>query len=233
MLFAHGGGWTFGSLDTHDDIGRRLAIASGMPLLAIDYRLAPEHPFPAPVEDAAAGLAFLEHGGIGAPIAPERLVVSGDSASAQTVLALLVARRDARLPAIGAGLLFYGCLAPDFDTESHRRFGGGDFGLTTEQMRWYWSNHLAGRLDDPRGAAPLRADLHGLPPLFLDAASHDCLRDDTLRLADRLAAAGVPHRLRRTEGVVHGYLRFLKRLPAATATLEAAAGFVRETLGTR
>ncbi len=232
ILYVHGGGWTFGSIDTHDGLTRRLAAATRLPVLSIDYRLAPEHPFPAPVEDAAAGLAFLQDGGLGAPIDPARLVVAGDSAGAQTVLALLQARRDAGLPRIGAGLLFYGCLTPDFDTDSHRAFGGDEaFLLSSERMRWYWSNHLAGRLDAPGAAAVLAAELDGLPPLFLDAASHDPLRDDTLRLAARLEAIGAAHRLRLTPGVVHGYLRFARCLPAAMATLDAAAAFLTETAG--
>ena len=231
VLYAHGGGWTFGSIDTHDGVTRRLAAACRLPVLAIDYRLAPENPFPAPRDDTLAAIAFLETGGLGAPIPASRLVVAGDSAGAQTVLAALIARRDRGLPSLAAGLLFYGCLAPDFDTDSHRAFGAGAFVLTTEQMRWYWSNHLAGRLDDPREAAPLRADLAGLPPLFLDVASHDCLRDDSLRLAERLAAVGVPHCLHRSEGVIHGYLRFASRLPQIAATLGAAGAFAREALG--
>jgi acetyl esterase len=231
ILYAHGGGWTFGSVDTHDGLTRRLASACRRPVLSIDYRLAPEHPFPAPAEDAAAGFAFLQHGGIGAPIAASRIVVAGDSAGAQTVLALLVARREAGLPTPAAGLIFYGCLAPDFDTASHRAFGRDEtFLLATERMRWYWANHLGPRAEDPGFAAPLRAPLHDLPPLFLDAASHDCLRDDTLRLAAKLAAIGAPHRLRVTPGVVHGYLRFAKRLPAATETLAAAGAFLDEIM---
>ena len=205
VLYAHGGGWTFGSVDTHDGLTRRLASACRRPVLSIDYRLAPEHPSPAPAEDAATAFAFLEGGGIGAPVPASRIVVAGDSAGAQTVLALLLARRDAGLPRAAAGLLFYGCLAPDFDTASHRAFGADEtFLLSSERMRWYWANHLGPRADDPGLAAPLRADLHDLPPLFLDAASHDCLRDDTLRLA--------------------------KRLPAATRTLAAAGRFLDEIL---
>ena len=231
ILYAHGGGWTFGSVDTHDGLTRRLAAATRRPVLSIDYRLAPEHPFPAPVEDAAAGLAFLERGGIGAPIATSRIVVAGDSAGAQTVAALLLARRNAGLPPVAAGLLFYGCLAPDFDTASHRAFGGDErFLLSSERMRWYWANHLGARAADPSLAAPLWADLAGLPPLFLDAASHDPLRDDTLRLAAKLAAIGAPHRLRVTPGVVHGYLRFAKRLPPAMETLTAAAAYLDEVI---
>jgi acetyl esterase len=229
VLYAHGGGWTFGSVDTHDGLTRRLASACRRPVLSIDYRLAPEHPFPAPLEDAAAAFAFLEAGGIGRPIAASRITVAGDSAGAQTVLALLLARRDAGLPRPAAGLLFYGCLAPDFDTASHQAFGGDEtFLLSTERMRWYWANHLGSRADDPGLAAPLQADLDDLPPLFLDAASHDCLRDDTLRLAEKLAAIGAPHRLRVTPGVVHGYLRFAKRLSVATETLAAAGAFLDE-----
>ncbi len=233
VLYAHGGGWTFGSLDTHDGVTRRLAAALSMAVLAVDYRLAPEHPHPAPMEDAAAAFSFLEAGGVGWPIHADRIVVAGDSAGAQTVLAALLARRAAGLPAAAAGLLFYGCLAPDFDTESHRLFGRDNrLLLSTDRMRWFWANHLGGAAD-PGLAAPLRADLAGLPPLFLDAADHDCLRDDTLRLAEALVAAGVPHRLRITEGVTHGYLRYAKRLPAATETLEAAAAFVEEIFGGR
>ena len=231
LLYAHGGGWTFGSIDTHDGLTRRLAATTRLPVLSIDYRLAPEHPFPAPVEDAAAGFAFLEHGGLGAPIAPSRLVVAGDSAGAQTVLALLLARRDAGLPAAAAGLLFYGCYMPDFDTASHRAFGGDEgFLLSSDRMRWFWSNHLGEHADHPGRAAPLACRLGDLPPLFLDAASHDPLRDDTLRLAARLAEAGTPHRLHLTPGVVHGYLRFAARLPPAMDTLAAAAAFLAETM---
>ncbi len=232
ILYAHGGGWTFGSIDTHDGLTRRLAAAARRPVLSIDYRLAPEHPFPAPIEDAASGIAFLEAGGLGSPVASSKITVAGDSAGAQTVLALLLARRDAGLPALAAGLLFYGCLAPDFDTAAHRLFGADErFLLSTERMRWYWSNHLGARAASPGLAAPLRAELHGLPPLFLDAASHDCLRDDTLRLAAKLTAIGAPHRLHLTPGVVHGYLRFAVRLPPAVETLAAAAAFLDETTG--
>lgn len=231
VLYAHGGGWTFGSIDTHDGVTRRLAAALRLPVLSIDYRLAPEHPHPAPMQDAMAGFAFLEAGGVGSPVRAERIVVAGDSAGAQTMLAALLARRDAGLPSAAAGLLFYGCLAPDFDTDAHRAFGVDErFLLSTERMRWYWANHLGGAAE-PGLAAPLFADLAGLPPLFLDAASHDCLRDDTLRLAGRLAEAGQPHRLHVTEGVTHGYLRFARRLPAVAETLAAAAAFVAEVTG--
>lgn len=229
ILYLHGGGWTFGSVESHDGVTRRLAAVTRRPVLSIDYRLAPEHPAPAPAQDTAAALAFLEAGGLGRPIPIGRIALAGDSAGAQTALAALLDRRDAGLPSAEAALLFYGCLAPDFDTASHRAFGADEsFLLSTDRMRWFWANHL-GDLADPGNAAPLRRDLAGLPPLFLDAASHDCLRDDTLRLAARLAEAGRPHRLHLTPGVVHGYLRYATRLPLALATLEAAAAFLDET----
>ncbi len=234
ILYAHGGGWTFGSLDSHDGLARRLAAACRLPVLSIAYRLAPEHPHPAPVEDAAAGFAFLTAGGLGTAIEPSRIVVAGDSAGAQTVLALLLARRDAGLAKAAAGLLFYGCFAPGFDTPSHRAFGADEHHLlSSARMRWYWANHLGARAADPGLAAPLRADFTDLPPLFLDAASHDPLRDDTLRAAARLTAAGVPNRLRVTPGVVHGYLRFGKRLDLVDETLAAAGRFLEETAGLR
>lgn len=231
VLFVHGGGWTFGSIDTHDGMMRCLALASGCAVLGFDYRLAPEHPFPAPLDDALAVLAHVEAGGLGPGYDRRRLALAGDSAGATLSLGALIARRDAGAPLPAAAALFYGCYAPIFDTPSHARNGDGRYLLRTEMMRWYWSNFLgpAAPQEAPGACAPLGADLSGLPPLYLNAAGLDPLLDDTTLLADRLAAAGTRFRLDVFPGVVHGFMRFGRDLSAARAAVAAAGAHLSAT----
>lgn len=231
VVFVHGGGWTFGSVDTHENEMRRLATACGCVVLGFDYRMAPEHPFPAGLDDTLAAIAFAEAGGLGDGIDATRLMLAGDSAGANIALAALVARRDAGAAPARAAALFYGCFAPDFGTESHARLGGGSFVLSSARMRWYWQNFLGDDgFETASLAAPGRAELAGLPPLYLAAAGLDPLLDDTLALSRRLAHAGVAHRCDVVPGVIHGFLRMARELPAAQATLEAAGEFLARTI---
>jgi len=227
ILYIHGGGWTFGSIDTHDGTMRNLAKAAQLPVLGIDYRLAPEHPFPAPLDDVLAAIAFVETGGLGSPISPQSMTIAGDSAGANLALAALIARRDRGLAPLASAALFYGCYAPDFTTTSHEAFGDGTYLLSSVNMRWYWSNFLGQEGADTTSlAAPARRDLSGLPPLYLSAAGLDPLRDDTLRLTERLAASGVFFRCDHVPGVVHGCLRMTRELDAARAMIRAGADFI-------
>ncbi|MCZ8096574.1 MAG: alpha/beta hydrolase [Burkholderiales bacterium] len=232
VVFAHGGGWTFGSIDTHEGTARTIAGFSGCAVLSIDYRLAPEHPFPAPLDDVLAAVAFARGGGLGEGIDAGRMALAGDSAGANLALGAMLALRDRGLPMPLTATLFYGCFAPIFDTRSNRRFGDGSFLLGTANMRWYWANFLGN--DDfaaaPPHAAPLTADLAGLPPLYLNAAGLDPLLDDTLLTSARLAEAGVRHRLDVWPGVVHGFLRLARELPTAVAALAAAGDHLRSAL---
>lgn len=220
IVFVHGGGWTFGSPDTYDRFARVLALAAGMTVVMPDYRLAPEHPCPAAIEDVIAVWRALPAG---------RKVLCGDSAGANIALAV------AQLGDV-AGVrpdmlsLWYGCYAPIFDTRSHREFGGRDpgYGLTSARMRWYWDNWL-GSAKDPR-AAPLDGPIDRLGPAHLVAAGLDCLRDDTLILSGKMAAAGVPYRLDVVPGVVHGFLGMTARLGPARETLEMIASEIRKTV---
>jgi acetyl esterase len=230
IVFAHGGGWTFGSIDTHDGTMRNLAVASGCAVFGFDYRLAPEHPYPAPLDDTLAAIDFVERGGLGTQVNVARWAIAGDSAGATLALSAMIQRRarGRRLPA--AAGLFYGCYAPDFETSSHAKFGEG-FLLTTVNMRWYWRNYLGSAFDAPPPlAAPLNADLAGLPPTYLAAAGLDPLADDTTRLAGRLAAAGVAVRYDHVPGVVHGCLRMSRELDLARAMIASAGSFVAEKL---
>lgn len=227
IVFVHGGGWTFGSVDTHANEMRRLATASGCAVLGFDYRLAPEQPFPAGLDDTLAAIAFAETDALGENVDATRLMLAGDSAGANLALSALIVRRDRDEPPARAAALFYGCYAPDFDTASHASLGGGGFVLSSARMRWYWDNFLGAEPHEtPSLAAPGRAALEGLPPLYLAAAGLDPLLDDTLALARRLAHAGVAHRCDVVPGVIHGFLRMARELPAAQATLEAAGAYL-------
>jgi acetyl esterase len=231
IVFAHGGGWTFGSIDTHDVSMRHLAHHSGCAVLGFDYRLAPEHPFPAGMDDALAAIAHAESGALGADVNAGAIALAGDSAGANIALAALLTRQKSRGATIRTAALFYGCYAPIFDTDSHKNCGDGSFGLGTENMRWYWRNYLGSEPETTSSlAAPLRADLAGLPPLYLNCAGLDPLRDDTLLMCQRLADAGVRYRLDAFPGVVHGFLRMTRELPAAVEASRAAGKFLSDVL---
>jgi acetyl esterase len=231
VMFLHGGGWTFGSLETHENEIRHLALASDAAVLGIDYRLGPEHPFPAPHDDVLAAIWAVQQGALGGAIDARRLALAGDSAGANLALGALLALRDGRRETARCAILYYGCFAPRFDTDSHRLWGDGSYGLSSERMRWYWRNFLGGKLDGASAlATPLEADVAGLPPLYLAAAGLDPLHDDTLLLAERLRHAGGAHRLETVPGVIHGFLRNAARLPVARRSLEAAGAFLKTNL---
>lgn len=224
ILYIHGGGWAFCSLDTHDRAMRCLAEATGMAVIGIDYRLAPEYPYPAGLDDAAAAWRALPEGlGLAGPLG-----VSGDSAGANLALALMLREQEAgrRLPDFG--LLFYGVYAVDHETDSHRRFGPGGYGLTTTKMiryrDWYAPDPAA--WDQP-AVSPLAAPdaaLRALPPLYLNAAGLDPLLGDTLALRDRLHGLGRADPVRVHRGVIHGFMQMTSALAEArTAFAEAGA----------
>ncbi|MCO5093382.1 alpha/beta hydrolase [Bosea sp. (in: a-proteobacteria)] len=230
VVYVHGGGWTFGSVDTHDGTMRTLVAASGCAIFGFDYRLAPEYPYPIPLEDTLGAIAFALSGELGSDVDERRWALAGDSAGATLALAAMIQRRDAGLALPAAAALFYGCYAPDFESGSHARFGEG-YLLTTANMRWYWRNYLGAAFDAPPAlGAPLHADLAGLPPLYLAAGGLDPLADDTRRLADRIAAADVAFRHDHVPGVVHGCLRMSRKLAPAQAMIDAAAAYITERL---
>jgi len=224
ILYIHGGGWAFCSLATHDRAMRCLAEATGMAVIGIDYRLAPEHPYPAGLDDAvAAWRALPEVLGLSGPIG-----VSGDSAGANLALALMLRAQDAgrRLPEFG--LLFYGVYAVDHETDSHRRFGPGGYGLTTAKMiryrDWYAPDPVTWNQPAVSPLAASDAALRALPPLYLNAAGLDPLLSDTLALGDRLHGLGRADPVRVHRGVIHGFMQMTSALAEArTAFAEAGA----------
>ena len=227
MVYLHGGGWTAGSITTHDNMVRRLAAASGMVVLSVDYRLAPEHPAPAAVEDTLAVLDALAQGAGPWKFATPQLCLGGDSAGANVALGALVAckARQSQLPF--AALLLYGCFAPVFDTWSNQQYGNGDWGLSTARMEWYWANHLGNLPPDDPVAAPLHADLRGLPFLYITVAGLDPLAEDSFLLARRCIDQGVATIVDPVPGVIHGFGKYAPVVPAAAAALERAGHALR------
>jgi len=227
MVYLHGGGWTAGSITTHDNMVRRLAAASGMAVVSVNYRLAPEHPAPAAVDDTLAVLDALAQGAAGLRFDMAKLCLGGDSAGANVALGALVALKARGGPLPFAALLLYGCFAPVFDTWSNQQYGNGDWGLATSRMQWYWANHLGSLPPDDPIAAALHADLRGLPFLYITVAGLDPLAEDSFLLARRCIDQGVSTIVDPVPGVIHGFGKYAPVVPAAADALRRAGHAVR------
>jgi acetyl esterase len=234
LVYYHGGGFTYGDLDTHDGVCRILCRHAGVHILAVDYRLAPEHPFPAAVEDARAALrwAYANAGQLGAD--PGRIGVGGDSAGGN--LAAVVSRLAARDggPAPALQLLIYP--ATDFTSRHRSRelFGDG-FLLTNAEMDWFETNYLGtgrAQASDPRASPLLAEDLSGLPPALVITAAFDPLRDEGEEYAKALRDAGSPATLRRFPGFVHGFIGAAGVSRTCRDALVEIAGATRAMLAT-
>jgi len=236
IVYFHGGGWVTGHIDDFDVLARKLAQRSGCAVLLVNYRLAPEHPFPAAVDDAANALAWaalqgrklLGSGNSGAPLP---LIVAGDSAGAN--LATVVARRarDSGGPEPAAQVLLYPVTDADFERPSYLD-PQMQLLLTSDMLRWYWNHYLpdAAQRKHP-DASPLRAqDLRGLPPALLITAEHDPLRDEGEAYGARLVAAGVPTEFERYVGQFHGFASFVNVLPGSAAAIERIGRFIDDRL---
>ncbi len=231
MVYFHGGGWVLGDLDLEDAALRSMATQSGIAILSVDYALAPEHPFPVPLNDCVSIANWLHGHATSFGIDPNRLALGGASAGANLALAAAIDLRDS-----GRGwprflLLTHGVFAARFDNPSMQRFGSGDHGLSCALMEYFWSCYVpdANQRRDPR-ASPLRARLDGLPPVYLNAGAVDPLLDDTLDLRSGLKQAGVPVRCEVYRGVIHGFPLFLRELDVARVALRDAAAALRAGL---
>jgi acetyl esterase len=205
ILFLHGGGWVLGDLDHADADCRRLCVDTASMVVSVDYRLAPEHPYPAALEDAYAALAWLD-AKVERTAGLNRLIVGGDSAGGNLTAALTLYARERGGPRIDRQLLIYPVTDCDFETGSYTAFGDG-YLLTREAMELFW-NSYAGDLDprDTRLIAVLRAeDLRGLPPATVVIAGADVLRDEGEAYAARLRLAGVPVDVLRYPGQLHSF----------------------------
>lgn len=231
LVFFHGGGFVIGNLDTHDNLCRSLASQTGAVVVSVAYRLAPESPFPAaPLDCYAATCWLVEYAGeLG--VDASRLALAGDSAGGNLALAVsrLAAQRQG--PKISYQCLFYPVTEARRDNDSYNSFAEGYF-LTAALMGWFWQQYLEsiGQGDDPL-ASPLRADgLAALPPTTLISAEFDPLRDEGEAFALRLQQAGVPVRMQRCEGMIHGFISMAPFVERAAQVLSDAAADLRRAL---
>ena len=223
VAFFHGGGWVLSSVEGQESLDRRLANLTGALVASVEYRLAPETPYPGAFEDCWAATAWLaEHAGeIGGD--PSRLAVAGDSAGGNLAAAVALRARDEGVP-LAFQLLVYPVLDADFDRPSYVDNAEGYF-LTAKDMRWFWDQYVPDPADRANPfAAPLRApDLRGVAPALVVTAEFDPLRDEGRAYGDRLAEAGVPVTVSEYPGVVHGFVSRWQQIARAHAAHEEAA----------
>jgi len=227
ILYLHGGGYVIGSIATHRELVARISAASGARCLAIDYRMGPEHRFPAAVDDALAAYRWL----IGIGYAPERLAIAGDSAGGGLTMATLLAIKDARLPLPACGV----CLSPWVDLalegESMTTKEKVDPMVTRAPLARFAAHYLGGA--DPKSplASPLFADLRGLPPLLLHVGESETLLDDSTRLAERARKVGVDVELEVWPEMIHVWHAFASLLPEGRQAIERVGEYLRKRLG--
>ncbi len=219
LVYYHGGGWVIGDLDTHDTLCRELANGSGCAVVSVDYRMGPEHKFPAAVEDCVVATRWVaaQAATLGADAA--RIAVGGDSAGGNLAAVVAITLRDAGGPPLVFQALAYPATDQRMDSASHAKFGEG-YLLTRDNMLWYRDNYLAPADYDDWRASPLRAaDLARLPPAHIITAGYDPLLDEGRAYSERLLAAGVPVLYECFEGMAHGFLTMGGVLAAANHAL--------------
>jgi acetyl esterase/lipase len=223
VLYLHGGAYVVGSINTHRDLAGRISRASGARVLNLDYRLAPEHPHPAAVDDATAAYRWLLAGGH----APERLAIAGDSAGGGLTIATLVALREQRHPLPAAAV----CLSPWVDLEgigeSMTARAHLDPMVQHDHLLHMAKLYLGGLPPRTPLAAPLYADLSGLPPLYIQVGTAEILLDDATRIAERARKVGVEVTLEPWEDMIHVFQAFAPLLPEGQQAIDKIGEFLR------
>jgi acetyl esterase len=223
VIYGHGGGWVLGSIETHDDMCAEIAAGSDTVVVAVDYRLAPEHPHPAQLEDSLNVLDWVRGSGRALGIDPEHIVGAGDSAGGQMTAGLALQLRDNGEDQLKGMVLIYPVLGADTDTDSYRRNANAPC-LTREEMIFFLESFLGPRWGpnwkNAYAVPNLASDVSRLPPAFITVAAHDPLHDDGVLFAEKLRQAGVPVALRREPALAHSYMR------ARHSSKPAMAGFM-------
>ena len=229
VVYYHGGGWVFGTLDGCDAVCRALAVESGARLVSVDYRLAPEHPFPAAADDAYDAFVWVAENLAG----DGPLVVAGDSAGGNLAAVTALRARDQGGPAIALQLLVYPVVDHDMTTGSYEQYADAPLLLNRRGMMWFW-DHYAPDVTDrshPHASPLLAADHSGLPPAYVLIAEFDPLRDEGLAYAAKLEAAGVPVTVRRFDDQLHAFFGMVNIMESADTAVAEAAVAIRAAAG--
>jgi acetyl esterase len=227
LVYLHGGGWVIGDLDSHDTVCRSIAKASGATVIAVDYRMGPEHKFPAAVDDAIAATGWIAAHAAVLGIDARRIALGGDSAGGNLATVTAIHARDHHGPDIAAQILIYPGTDFSMTQESHRLFGEGY--VLTRSLMAYFQNHYLTDADktDWRASPILMRDLSRLPPALIITAGFDPLRDEGEDYARRLIEAGVLTMVKRFPGEIHGFITMGRLIPQAGEAIALIAAFLR------
>jgi acetyl esterase len=230
VIYGHGGGWVLGSIETHDDMCAEMAAGSDTVVVAIDYRLAPEHPHPAQLEDSLAVLDWMRARGRALGIDPEHIVGAGDSAGGQMTAGLALYLRDHAVDQLKAMVLIYPVLGSDMSSASYRRNADAPC-LTRDEMNFYLESFLGPRWGanwrDIHAIPNLAPDLSGLPPAYISIAAHDPLHDDGVIFAEKLKQAKVAFTVRSEPALAHSFMRARHQSKPAMAAFQAIVSALR------
>lgn len=231
VVYFHGGGHVVGGLDSHDSVARSLAARGGCKVVSVDYRLAPDHVFPAAVEDCFDALRWVQDQAEALNIAPDALVVAGDSAGGNLAVVAALLARDAGGPQVAAQVLIYPVVDYRGGTPSYDRYGAGYGLLETETVAWFRDHYLpeAAMQEDWR-AAPSLADVKGLPPTQIILAECDVLVDEGHAFAEQLTEAGVAVEKHVYPGMIHGFFNYVGFIERATEAHDHVGAFLKDAL---
>jgi acetyl esterase/lipase len=227
VVYYHGGGWVLGCLEEFDAVCQALAVASGARVVSVDYRLAPEHRFPAAIDDAFAALVR-----VAAQHPEDPIVVAGDSAGGNLAAVSALLARDAGGPEIALQVLVYPIMDCDLTRPSDAECSGSDLFLKTAEMVWFWDHYVPDEAEREQPyVSPIRAsDLNGLPPAYVVVAQHDPLRDEGLAYAAALESAGVPVTVARYDDQIHAFFWLVDVMETADRAVAEAGAAIRDAM---